>query len=188
MRLYPIVSMIVAIQLIVFLLINFGPYQYSLFHLMAGSNYYIREGEYWRFVTPIFTHQGFLHLLFNSFSLVLFAPALERILGKVKFLIGYLGAGIIADIATYLMLPLDYVHIGASGAIFGLFGIYLYLMYSRKEYFSRADSQILLIFLIINLGSTFISNESINVLGHLFGLVGGAALAPLLMAFVPRRR
>ncbi|SFF09829.1 Membrane associated serine protease, rhomboid family [Bacillus sp. OV194] len=187
-RLYPVISILTALHLIVFLLLNIGPQADFLYYYFAGSNYYISQGEYWRLATPIITHVSLTHVLFNSFSLVIFGPALERILGKGKFLIGYFGAGIIADIATYFILPLNFAHIGASGAIFGLFGIYLYLMYARKEYLVGAgNKQILLVVLVFSLITTF-TTEGINIYGHLFGLIAGAALAPVLMAFVPRQK
>ncbi|MDN4076126.1 rhomboid family intramembrane serine protease [Fictibacillus terranigra] len=186
-RLYPVVSIITALHLIIFLLLNIGPQADFLYYYFAGSNYYISQGEYWRLATPIITHVSLTHMLFNTFSLVIFGPALERILGKGKFLIGYMGAGILADLATYLILPLNFAHIGASGAIFGLFGIYLYLMYARKEYLGAGNRQILLVVLIFSLITTF-TTEGINIYGHLFGLIAGAALAPILMAFVRKHK
>jgi rhomboid protease GluP len=180
-RRYPIITFLIAAHIIVFLLINFTPFRMSLYHFMVGSNYYISQGEYWRLFTPIITHEAAGHLIFNSFSLLLFGPALEQILGKVRFIIGYVGAGLIANLATLWMLPLSYAHIGASGSIFGLFGIYVYMLYNRRQYIDRVNTQILLVVLGISLVSTFL-NERINVLGHLFGLIGGAALAPLILA------
>lgn len=186
-RRYPIVTFLTAVHIVVFLLINFTPFRTSLYHLMVGSNYYIAAGEYWRLLTPIITHEAVGHLIFNSFSLILFGPALENILGKARFIIGYVGAGLIANIATLLMLPLSYAHIGASGSIFGLFGIYVYMLYNHRQYIDRANTQILLVVLGISLVSTFL-NERINVLGHLFGLIGGAALAPIILASLHRKK
>jgi membrane associated rhomboid family serine protease len=185
-RRYPIITFLIAAHIIVFLLINFTPFRTSLYHFMVGSNYYISQGEYWRLFTPIITHEAAGHLIFNSFSLLLFGPALEQILGKVRFIIGYVGAGLIANLATLWMLPLSYAHIGASGSIFGLFGIYVYMLYNRRQYIDRANTQILLVVLGISLVSTFL-NERINVLGHLFGLIGGAALAPIILATMNRK-
>ncbi|WNB91880.1 rhomboid family intramembrane serine protease [Bacillus sp. NEB1478] len=185
-RRYPIITFLIAAHIIVFLLINFTPFGTSLYHLMVGSNYYIAQGEYWRLFTPIITHEAAGHLIFNSFSLLLFGPALEQILGKTRFIIGYAGSGLIANIATLLMLPLSYAHIGASGSIFGLFGIYVYMVYNKKQYIDKTNTQILLVVLGISLVSTFM-NERINVLGHLFGLIGGAALAPIILATMKRK-
>ena len=185
-RRYPIITFLIAAHIIVFLLINFTPFGTSLYHFMVGSNYYIAQGEYWRLFTPIITHEAAGHLIFNSFSLLLFGPALEQILGKTRFIIGYAGSGLIANIATLLMLPLSYAHIGASGSIFGLFGIYVYMVYNKKQYIDKTNTQILLVVLAISLVSTFM-NERINVLGHLFGLIGGAALAPIILATMKRR-
>ena len=78
-------------------------------------------------------HSGFTHVLFNSFSLILFGPGLERILGKFKFIAIYLITGVSANIATLLIEPVTYIHVGASGSIFGLFGMYISITLYRKH-------------------------------------------------------
>lgn len=189
LRNYPVTSSLIAINLLVFLLIHLLPAPVGgeigfLFQKMVGWNGGIAEGEYWRLITPIFLHFGVAHVLFNSFSLVLFAPALERILGKIKFLIAYLGSGVIANIATFWLEPPSYLYLGASGAVFGLFGIYVYMVLFRKDLMDAASAQIVITILVISLIMTFIGSN-INILGHLFGLIGGLLLAPPLLAGIP---
>lgn len=176
-RLYPIITIIIAIHILFFVGVNLST---DLLRLTAGFNIYILAGEYWRLVTPIFVHEAFPHFLFNSFSLFLFGPALERILGKYKFIIGYIGAGVIANIATLFLQGPGYSHIGASGSIFGLFGLYVYIIYARKELMDQQNSQLVMTILVLSLVMTFVTPR-INILGHLFGLVGGAALGPILL-------
>lgn len=180
-RNYPVVTILVAIHLILFVWMNFLPFGSWIANKGIGYNPAVAYGEYWRLVTPIFMHIGVGHVLFNSFSLVLFGPALERMLGRWKFISIYLLSGIIANIATFYLGGLSYPpHLGASGAIFGLFGVYLYMVFNRKDLIDRDNSQIVLTILVIGLIMTFI-NSNINILAHLFGLVGGAALAPIFL-------
>ncbi|KAA6449637.1 rhomboid family intramembrane serine protease [Bacillus swezeyi] len=180
-RLYPVTTVILALQLaiwIVFLIPLPSVQMWS--DLMIGFNWGIANGEWWRFVTPILIHGGFSHLLFNSMSLFLFAPGLERMLGKLRFMVIYFGAGVIGNIGTYFIEPLEYMHVGASGAIFGLFGVYLYIVLFRKELMGSANSQIIVTILAISVLMTFI-NHNINIMAHIFGLLGGLALAPLFL-------
>lgn len=172
-RYYPIVSFIISIHIVLYLLIDlpFFPNGW-LFESLAGVNLYIVDGEYWRLVTPIFIHASFPHMLFNSFSLVLFGPALEQIVGKGKFIFVYLTAGVAANIATLVIQPLTYIHVGASGAIFGLFGFFMALIKFKKDLISRNNSQIIITITIIGVIMTFLQ-PNINVTAHLFGLLAG---------------
>ncbi|KAA0544577.1 rhomboid family intramembrane serine protease [Bacillus sp. BGMRC 2118] len=184
-RYYPIVTLLVAIHFLLWLWINLSlPGGYDLFEYMVGYNMFVEYGEWWRLFTPIFLHVSFGHALFNSFSLVLFGPALEKLLGKVKFIIAYIGAGFIANVATYYLEPVDFQHLGASGAIYGLFGIYLYMVVFRKELIDAANSQLIVTILVIGIVMTFIGGN-INIVGHIFGFIGGVILAPLVL---PKRR
>jgi membrane associated rhomboid family serine protease len=117
-------------------------------------------------------------VLFNSFSLVLFGPALERILGSGRFLLIYLLSGLIANVATLLLQPLTYTHVGSSGAIFGLFGYYLAIIMFRKHMLSKQNSQIILTLCVVSLIMTFLQ-PNINITAHLFGLLGGFLLGAI---------
>lgn len=178
-RLYPIVSIIISIHLGLYLLTILPIFpNYWFLENLSGVNLYIMEGEYWRLITPIFMHGGFPHVLFNSFSLVLFGPALERILGSGRFLLIYLLSGLIANVATLLLQPLTYTHVGSSGAIFGLFGYYLAIIMFRKHMLSKQNSQIILTLCVVSLIMTFLQ-PNINITAHLFGLLGGFLLGAI---------
>lgn len=184
MQLYPIVSSLVIIHIILWLVISFFqlPIGQTIYFFGVGNNFLIHQGEYWRLLTPIFLHADMTHMLFNSFSLVLFGPALEQMLGKSKFIVAYFGAGIIGNLGTFLLGPGDiyYTHLGASGAIYGLFGIYLYMVLLRKDLMDQSSTQIILVITVIGVIMTFIQSN-INIYGHIFGLIGGLAIAPLVL-------
>lgn len=178
---YPVVTVIVAIHLILFIWIRFLPFGHYIYQMGVGYNLGIAYGEFWRLITPIFMHVSVGHVLFNSFSLVLFGPALERMLGKGKFTIVYLLSGIVGNIGTYFIGGLNYhLHLGASGALFGLFGIYLYMVVNRKDLIDRANAQIVITILVLGLVMSFI-NSNINIFAHIFGFVAGAVLAPFFI-------
>ncbi|MFK9092637.1 rhomboid family intramembrane serine protease [Bacillus salipaludis] len=178
-RFYPMVSIIVAIHLVLYLLTILPIFpNYWFFENFSGVNLYIMEGEFWRLITPTFMHSGFAHMLFNSFSLVLFGPALERMLGSGRFLFIYLLSGLIANVATLLLEPLTYTHVGSSGAIFGLFGYYIAIIIFRKHMLSKQNSQIILTLCVVSLIMTFLQ-PNINITAHLFGLLGGFLLGAI---------
>ncbi|XJZ27579.1 rhomboid family intramembrane serine protease [Bacillota bacterium Lsc_1132] len=175
-RYYPIVSLIIAIHIGLYLLtvLPFFPNNW-LVETFSGVNLYIMEGEVWRLITPTFLHTGFSHMLFNSFTLVLFGSALERMLGKGKFLVVYLISGFFANLATLLIEPLTYTHAGSSGAIFGLFGYYLSIILFRKHWLTKENAQIILTLTAISIIMTFVQ-PNINISAHLFGLLSGFLL------------
>lgn len=147
-----------------------------------GSNISINVlGQYWRLVTPIFLHADFEHVLFNTFSLILFGPALERLIGKYKFLFVYLIAGIIGNLGTYLLNPMSIIeHLGASGSVYGLFGIYIYMTFFRKDLINSTDGQIVKTIFLLGVIMTVLM-PNINVAAHLFGFIGGFIQGPLFL-------
>ncbi|MBM7715820.1 rhomboid family intramembrane serine protease [Siminovitchia sp. FSL H7-0308] len=186
-QLYPVVTTVVAIHLILFLSMKLPLLPNKLiFESLVGVNIYIGMGEYWRLVTPIFLHAGLAHVLFNSFSLVLFGPALERALGKWLFVFVYLACGIAANIATYLLNPPYYTHLGASGAIFGLFGIYLAIIALKKGAMPPQGKQVILPMAAIGVIMTFFQS-GINITAHISGLIAGFLIGALLIQIKPVR-
>ncbi|MGP4071483.1 rhomboid family intramembrane serine protease [Piscibacillus sp. B03] len=181
LKLYPVVSVIVAINLILFLFTHIItlPIFVDLFTLMVGFNLYIQMGEYWRLLTPIFLHGSIMHVLFNSFSTVLFGPALEQMLGKFKFILSYLLTGILANVAYYFLGDLMASHVGASGAIYGLFGLYAYMIFARRDLIDSQSTQIVVVFIIIGFLTSF--GPGINYIAHIFGFIAGLALGPILI-------
>lgn len=176
---YRAVTGIIFIMMIVFVL-NLFPLLPGnvLFYYGAGVNLFIAEGQWWRLITPIFLHSSFTHLLFNGFSLAIFGPALEKYIGSFKFTIFFLTTGILANIATYLFLPLTYNHVGASGAIFAILGFYLYLVLFNKSNFSTNERNTIYTLTGIAVIMTFIQPQ-INIVGHLAGLAAGFLTATL---------
>lgn len=182
---YPIVSTIVIIHLILLLIVNILslPIGDLIYQLGVGNNFYIHQGQHWRLLTSIFLHGGISHALFNSFALVLFGPALEQMLGKSKFIFAYLFAGIAGNLGTYIIEPATFFpqYLGASGAIYGLFGLYIFMILFRKHLIDSQNARILVIIFILGLVMTFIS-PGINIYAHIFGFLGGLALGPLVLS------
>ncbi|MBT2646562.1 rhomboid family intramembrane serine protease [Bacillus sp. ISL-34] len=178
---YRAVTVLILIMMIVFVLVLFPIFPGNvLFYYGAGVNLYIADGQWWRLITPIFLHSTFTHLLFNGFSLAIFGPFLEKLLGTVKFSIFFLSIGILANIATFLINPLTYNHVGASGAIFGLLGFFLYLVLFNKTNFTNNERNTVYTLTGIAIIMTFIQPQ-INVVGHLAGLATGFLTAPLFL-------
>jgi membrane associated rhomboid family serine protease len=134
----------------------------------------IDQGEWWRVVTSAFTHASVVHLALNMLALLLFGSELERMMGKGRYLTVYLvsalgGAAALQLFGTYLGGV-----VGASGAIYGLLGAFGVVLVKQKQ-----DLRGLLTLLAINLVISFL--PGVSLLGHLGGLVAGAATAAVLL-------
>jgi rhomboid protease GluP len=97
--------------------------------LRWGANFkpYTLNGDWWRLLTNVFVHIGVLHLLVNMYVLVFIGSLLEPILGRVRFLIAYISAGVLASIVS-LWWHNSTISAGASGAIFGMLGVSLAML------------------------------------------------------------
>jgi rhomboid protease GluP len=177
---------LIATQLVIFLLMELkgGSAESStLIKFGAKFNPLILEGEWWRFITPMFLHIGFLHLLMNSMALYYLGPLVERIYGNIRFLFLYLFAGFAGVLASFLFSA--NLSAGASGAIFGCFGALLYFGVVFPRLFIRSLGFNILIVLGINLMFGF-TVPGIDNAGHIGGLLGGFAAAGILR--FPRKK
>ncbi|PIC86446.1 rhomboid family intramembrane serine protease [Sporosarcina sp. P20a] len=170
-RAYPVVTFLLALNIGIFIYTLIPGIGDQLFLFGLGDNLLIANGEYWRLITPMFLHGGFMHLLFNMFSLFVFGPELEKIAGKARFITVYMLAGLFGDIATYFVQPVAYTHVGASGAIFGVFGAFGALVYYTKHAFPQLR-QVILPIIVISVVMTFVGTN-INVTAHIAGLITG---------------
>lgn len=183
-KLYPIVSSLALINLSLWLMINFLklPFGLKLYDLGIGHNLTVLLlDEYWRLFTPIFLHADFGHVIFNTFALILFGPALEKMIGSFKFTLVYLLTGVIGNVGTFFMdMHSITPHLGASGAIYGLVGVYIYMVFLRKDLISQSDGQIIKTIFVLGIVMSII-RPNINISAHLFGFLGGFILAPLFL-------
>ena len=127
--------------------------------------------EPWRLVTSMLAHGGLLHLSLNMLALYVIGRSLETMLGRWRFLALYVISGIGGSVAVALLAPLTPV-VGASGAIFGLFGALLVI--GRK---AGANMTGILVILGINLVIGFIPGFHIAWQAHIGGAVVGAVIA-----------
>ncbi|OEH92900.1 rhomboid family intramembrane serine protease [Bacillus solimangrovi] len=136
----------------------------------AKYNPSILDGEWWRLITPVFLHIGFLHLFMNTLALYYLGTAVERIYGSVRFTLIYLTAGFAGAVVSFALHA--QLSAGASGAIFGLFGSLLYFGVLRPQLFFRTMGMNVIVVLAINLVFGFVVPVVDNS-AHIGGLVGG---------------
>jgi rhomboid protease GluP len=134
----------------------------------------VAEGEYWRLVTVTLVHGGLFHLLMNMYALWIIGPLAEALYGRATFVAIYLLAAVGGSIASYLFLPNPSV--GASGAVFGLFGLVLSSTYIHKPALARqarALTSQIGILIVINLVIGFAGAFAIDNAAHIGGLLVG---------------
>lgn len=158
--------------------------------IRAGGNFALRVqgGEVWRLLTALFLHGGLLHVGLNMLALYQAGQVVERLFGRIGFAVIYLAAGLLGNLAS-LWWRQGPVSVGASGAIFGVYGALLaYLMIQRGsvpgEVFREMRSGTLG-FLGYSLFAGF-SIAGIDNAAHLGGLLGGLILGAALAEPVVR--
>ncbi|MFM9277931.1 rhomboid family intramembrane serine protease [Paenibacillus jiagnxiensis] len=190
-RYYPVTCLILLANLVMagLVLLNGGFNTNTLVELGAQLNMGIYDTQYWRYVTSIFLHGGFSHLFFNSFAILVFAPPLERLLGSVRYLVLYLCAGVVGNIisdAYFTSISQITVSIGASGAIYGIYGAFLYIALFQRNMMDEASRKTLYSLLI--LGVIFsLAVANINWMAHFGGLISGFFIYGLMIRLFKRR-
>jgi membrane associated rhomboid family serine protease/Tfp pilus assembly protein PilF len=151
--------------------------------LSFGASYgpYIRRGEYWRLVMPMFLHIGILHLLLNTAALFVLGRILESVYGYGRFTLLYVACGMGS---SFLSMTLSSsVSAGASGAIFGIAGAMLTTGYLHRaaipRRWRRSFGGGILPLIVINLILGY-SIAGIDNWGHLGGLLAGMLLSAVI--------
>ncbi|CAM3110265.1 rhomboid family intramembrane serine protease [Paenibacillus lupini] len=199
LRAYPVTSVIIALNLIYFIVIAFTGDTNSGEHLYNyGAFTSYRDGdplglnEPWRYVTSMFMHSGFQHLLFNMFSVLVFAPPLERLLKPLKYAVFYLLCGILGNALSAIVSSLTeewirHLAVGASGAIYGVYGAFLFISLFRKAWLDEASRKT--VYMILGFGVVYsIVIPSIDLWGHVGGGLAGFLLYGLLDRAMTKKR
>lgn len=147
---------------------------------VSGGGWGIADGEVWRLLTGAFVHEDLWHIGFNMLALYFLGPALEALLGRLRFVGLYLASALFSGAVVYVVTPLNLPTIGASGAIFGLFGAVILL----RRYL-RVDLTWIVGVLAINVVINVIFRDSLSIAGHVGGLIAGLAVGAVL-AHAPR--
>lgn len=176
-RATPVTWTLIGLNILIFLATEaFSSFGNEVMQRFAQHPVLVAQGEWWRVITAAFLHASFLHVLFNMYALWLFGPTLERRFGSSSFASLYL-ASAIAGGALFQVIGTNAWAVGASGAIFGLFGALLTASFRQRH--TRAGSAVfgqLLVLLAINLAlPLFVRNIAWQA--HVGGLVAGGLIA-----------
>ena len=114
------------------------------------------EGQYYRILTSMFLHSNFSHLINNMLVLLFVGDKLERVAGKIRYLIIYFGSGFLAGSASIVYNMLNdkdtlTLSVGASGAIFGIVGAMLYALIRNRGRIEGISSRQIILFVVFGL-------------------------------------
>ena len=183
----PVVTIgIVAINILVFLVLSmFGRTEDTMFMLDHGAMYVphlLEYDQYSTLFTSMFLHFGFSHLMNNMLILFLLGSILERELGSVKYFLLYFLSGLggnILSAVVEIFKGVFYVSAGASGAIFGIIGALLLIMFQNKGHLRTLSSRGLIFMVVCSLYHGFTST-GVDNMAHIGGLLSGFIIAALL--------
>ena len=174
----PITFSLMVAAIAVFALRYLAPARFEeVARLLAQSNFQVDGGQWWRLFTPVFVHYQGFHIFFNMWALYQLGPGVEQRLGRASYLLLYFACAGVGGLFAYLLGSPGDVLIGASGAIFGLFGIWFHAaVRARGTAWGRS--------LLSNLGLVLVLNAALPLIypqiswqGHLGGFLAGLAMA-----------
>ena len=157
-------------------------------YTQGGPMHGVAAGESYRLITSAFlapatglSGLGFMDILFNMWALIFVGPSLEGLLGRARFLAVYVLSAIGGGVMYYYLAPPNYPAVGASGAIFGLFGAWFVV--SRRL---KLDTRGIVVLIAINLALSLFLHNIIAWQDHIGGLLTGALLTAAYV-YAPRK-
>jgi rhomboid protease GluP len=137
-------------------------------------NVYVLQGEYWRLFTSIFVHADLAHIVGNMLFLLIFGLRSEEMFSLPEYLSIYFLGGLTGNLLSLLLLPLVTISVGASGAIFSLFGAAI--IYARRSFRQSIIGALIYAFFLLFLSSA----PGVNNFAHIGGLVAGLIIGYVL--------
>lgn len=136
-------------------------------------NAFVFDGWYWQLFTSMFVHATIIHLGGNLLFLLVFGLRCEEMFSLPEYLAVYLLGGLAGNVLSLVMGP-NFISVGASGAIFALFGAAV--IYDRRRLGQSIVGALIFAFFLL----LFSSGEKVNYLAHIGGLVTGLLIGYVL--------
>ncbi len=148
------------------------PTPQSLFQWGGNLRMAVAGGQWWRLITYMFLHAGALHILMNSFALLYIGMFLEPLMGRFRYVSAYLLTGVCAGLVS-IAVHSNSVGVGASGAIFGLYGVFLSVLTTSHIQKTMRKTMLrgILFFVVYNLMAGLQGNT--DNAAHIGGLISG---------------
>jgi len=153
-----------------------------LFHLGSGNAELIYSGEWWRAITALTLHSGFLHLLRNAAAGAFFGTLASRYIGQGTAWTAIWISGISGNLLSAFIYESNHIAVGASTAVFGALGIfitYLCLRYKKMK-FNKAKMAFTFLVGLGLLGFFGTSGENTDVIAHICGFITGSIIGIIL--------
>ncbi|WP_299458551.1 rhomboid family intramembrane serine protease [uncultured Microscilla sp.] len=181
-------AILIDLNLLVFLVMIFSgehvlsPSASELMPWGANHRPSVLQGEWWRLITSMFVHGGILHLLFNIYGFVIAAIFIESVFTRFNYFLLYLLSGIGGSLASIFWYE-NTASVGASGAIFGLYGALLSLLLTNA--FGKYERQEVWLFIgpYAGINLLFGMFGNIDNAAHIGGLLSGAFFGLVLYKF-----
>jgi rhomboid protease GluP len=178
-------SIILDLNILVFLLMIFSgihiisPNGIELLQWGANRRLETTGGEWWRLLTSMFLHGGIMHLFLNIYGLVIAAIFVEPLLGRKKYFILYFLSGLCGSLASIWWYP-NTISVGASGAIFGLYGAILGLLLTNAFPKEGKKGIFMMIGIYVGINLLWGLTGGIDNAAHIGGLLSGAIIGIIL--------
>lgn len=176
---------VVTVNIIVFIVLSMlGDTEDTMFMLNHGAEFapLVWQGEYYRLATSMFMHFGVDHLFNNMLVLIFLGDMLEQYVGKIRYLLIYLGGGLIGNIASvwFSLRTEDFaVSAGASGAVFAVIGALIFLVIRSRGRMGEYSGRRLILMAVLSVLQGLTAGGVDNC-AHIGGLLSGFALALVL--------
>lgn len=178
-------SIILDLNILVFLLMVFSginiisPNGKELLEWGANRRFETTNGDWWRLLTSMFLHGGFMHLFLNISGLVIAAIFVEPLLGRKNYFILYILSGLCGSLASIWWYP-NTISVGASGAIFGLYGAILGLLLTNAFPEGGKKGILMMIGIYVGINLLWGLTGGIDNAAHIGGLLSGALIGIIL--------